>query len=131
MLEEVAIEIENIYENPKSRYYPLLNQKGNCMRDNAKNYYVCDQTFRKNNTKVRDHNHVTQKINGPCCNSCNLAMKTSNRLLVFFHNLSGHRGSLVVKVMDSWPACHKFESSTSEDLLCRASNLLRAQTSSR
>ncbi|GFU93213.1 hypothetical protein TNCV_4217391 [Trichonephila clavipes] len=30
----------------------------------------------------------------------------------------GH-GSLVVKVMDSWPACYDFDSSTTEDSCCR------------
>ncbi|GFT59361.1 hypothetical protein TNCV_1709031 [Trichonephila clavipes] len=27
----------------------------------------------------------------------------------------GWRGSLVVKITDSWPVCHKFEPSTAED----------------
>ncbi|GFY57221.1 c2H2-type domain-containing protein [Trichonephila inaurata madagascariensis] len=73
-LEKDAIEIDNIYKKPK----PLLplTESEKQLYDNAKNCYVCDQTFHENNIKVRDHNHVTQKFNGPCCNSCNLAMKT-------------------------------------------------------
>ncbi|GFW96144.1 hypothetical protein TNCV_958571 [Trichonephila clavipes] len=31
----------------------------------------------------------------------------------------GGRGSLVVKVRDSWPTCHDFERSTAEDPPCR------------
>ncbi|GFT98816.1 uncharacterized protein NPIL_213411 [Nephila pilipes] len=86
-LEKDAIEIEHIYKNPK----PLLplTESEKQLYDNAKYCYFCDQTFRENNIKVRDHNHVTQKFNGPCCNSCNLAMKTPKFLPVFFHNLSG------------------------------------------
>ncbi|GFV88631.1 hypothetical protein TNCV_1244411 [Trichonephila clavipes] len=34
------------------------------------------------------------------------------------HNVCG-RSSLVIKVTDSWPACHEFESSTAEDPPCR------------
>ncbi|GFU60970.1 uncharacterized protein NPIL_654521 [Nephila pilipes] len=94
-LEKDAIEIEHIYKNPK----PLLplTESEKQLYDNAKNCYVCDQTFRENNIKVRDHNHVTQKFNGPCCNSCNLAMKTPKILPVFFHNLSGYDAHIFIK----------------------------------
>ncbi|GFS97367.1 uncharacterized protein NPIL_1401 [Nephila pilipes] len=94
-LEKDAIEIEHIYKNPK----PLLplTESEKQLYDNAKNCYVCDQTFRENNIKVRDHNHVTQKFNGPCCNSCNLAMKTPKFLPVFFHNLSGYDAHIFIK----------------------------------
>ncbi|GFU26004.1 uncharacterized protein NPIL_57911 [Nephila pilipes] len=94
-LEKDAIEIEHIYKKPK----PLLplTESEKQLYDNAKNCYVCDQTFRENNIKVRDHNHVTQKFNGPCCNSCNLAMKTPKFLPVFFHNLSGYDAHIFIK----------------------------------
>ncbi|GFX45517.1 hypothetical protein TNCV_2740541 [Trichonephila clavipes] len=35
--------------------------------------------------------------------------------------LEGGHSSLVVKVRDSWLACHEFESGTAEDQLCRDS----------
>ncbi|GFS36674.1 uncharacterized protein NPIL_109911 [Nephila pilipes] len=94
-LEKDAIEIEHIYKNPK----PLLplTESEKQLYDNAKNCYVCDQTFRENNIKFRDHNHVTQKFNGPCCNSCNLAMKPPKFLPVFFHNLSGYDAHNFIK----------------------------------
>ncbi|GFT10915.1 uncharacterized protein NPIL_123581 [Nephila pilipes] len=94
-LEKDAIEIEHIYKNPK----PLLplTESEKQLYDNAKNCYVCDQTFRENNIKVRDHNHVTQKFNGPCCNSCNLAMKTPKFLPVSFYNLSGYDAHIFIK----------------------------------
>ncbi|GFV56074.1 uncharacterized protein TNCV_2266601 [Trichonephila clavipes] len=41
----------------------------------------------------------------------------STRILV--QNPSSGRGSLVVKVMDSWPACHEFEPSATKDPPCR------------
>ncbi|GFT60225.1 c2H2-type domain-containing protein [Nephila pilipes] len=48
-LEKDAIEIEHIYKNPK----PLLplTESEKQLYDNAKNCYVCDQTFRENNIK--------------------------------------------------------------------------------
>ncbi|GFU00864.1 c2H2-type domain-containing protein, partial [Nephila pilipes] len=110
-LEKDAIEIEHIYKNPK----PLLplTESEKQLYDNAKNCYVCDQTFRENNIKVRDHNHVTQKFNGPCCNSCNLAMKTPKFLPVFFHNLSGFE-----KCKDSClPPISKFYNELNEEAI--------------
>ncbi|GFV45034.1 hypothetical protein TNCV_907811 [Trichonephila clavipes] len=49
--------------------------------------------------------------------------------------LSSRRGcgSLVVKITDSWPACHDFEPSTAEDTPCRGAVHIKsvdAQTSS-
>ncbi|GFY04916.1 uncharacterized protein TNCV_2175721 [Trichonephila clavipes] len=93
-LEKDAIEIDNIYKKPK----PLLplTESEKQLYDNANNCYVCDQTFYENNIKVRDHNHVTQKFNGPCCNSRNLAMKTPKFLPVFFHNLPGYDAHIFI-----------------------------------
>ncbi|GFT98807.1 uncharacterized protein NPIL_213371 [Nephila pilipes] len=110
-LEKDTIEIEHIYKNPK----PLLplTESEKQLYDNAKNCYFCDQTFRENNIKVRDHNHVTQKFNGPCCNSCNLAMKTPKFLPVFFHNLSGFE-----KCKDSClPPISKFYNELNEEAI--------------
>ncbi|GFY00734.1 mariner Mos1 transposase [Trichonephila clavipes] len=41
-----------------------------------------------------------------------------------------NRGSLVVKAMDSWPACHEFESSTAEDHPCRGAMDVKSVDSS-
>ncbi|GFT84695.1 hypothetical protein TNCV_2767121 [Trichonephila clavipes] len=40
-------------------------------------------------------------------------------------------GSLVVKVTDSWPTCHEFEPSTTEDPSCSGRWTVEAETSSR
>ncbi|GFW56382.1 hypothetical protein TNCV_2088911 [Trichonephila clavipes] len=50
------------------------------------------------------------------------------------HDTNCARGSLVVKVTDSWPACQGFEPCTAEDPLCRETMEIKsveAQTSSR
>ncbi|GFW54844.1 uncharacterized protein TNCV_2654831 [Trichonephila clavipes] len=93
-LEKDAIEIDNIYK--KSKPLLPLTESEKQLYDNANNCYVCGQTFHENNIKVRDHNHVTQKFNGPCCNSCNLAMKAPKFLPVFFHNLSGYDAHIFI-----------------------------------
>ncbi|GFS70055.1 uncharacterized transposon-derived protein F54H12.3 [Trichonephila clavipes] len=92
-LEKDAKQID-IYKNSK----PLLplTESEKQLYDNANNCYVCDQTFYESNIKFRDHNHVTQKFNGPCCNSCNLAMKAPKFLPVFFHNLSGYDAHIFI-----------------------------------
>ncbi|GFW18296.1 hypothetical protein TNCV_4008351 [Trichonephila clavipes] len=51
-----------------------------------------------------------------------------------YQKRKGALGSLVVKVTDSWPACHEFDPSTAEDPPFRRAmhvNLTRAQTSFR
>ncbi|GFV19138.1 hypothetical protein TNCV_3223561 [Trichonephila clavipes] len=40
------------------------------------------------------------------------------------------RGSLVVKVTDSWPACHQFQPSTAEDPPCRGAMHVKSVKSS-
>ncbi|GFX09178.1 c2H2-type domain-containing protein [Trichonephila clavipes] len=89
-----AIEIDNIYK--KSKPLLPLTESEKQLYDNANNCYVCGQTFHENNIKLRDHNHVTQKFNSPCCNSCNLAMKPPKFLPVFFHNLSGYDAHICI-----------------------------------
>ncbi|GFU82028.1 putative dna polymerase type b [Trichonephila clavipes] len=94
-LEKDAIEIDNIYK--KSKPLLPLTESEKQLYDNANNCYVCGQTFHENNIKVRDHNNVTQKFNGPCCNSRNLAMKTPKFFPVFFQNLSGYDAHIFIK----------------------------------
>ncbi|GFV90938.1 hypothetical protein TNCV_1248271 [Trichonephila clavipes] len=54
----------------------------------------------------------------------------SFRCLYSVENFTCVRGSLV-KVTDSWPACHEFEPSTTDNPPCRRNTLNMSQTFSR
>ena len=55
------------------------------------------------NGKVRDHDHLTGKFRGAAHNRCNLRMKKSYKIPVFFHNFRGYDSHLIVKGMAAFP----------------------------
>ena len=46
--------------------------------------YYCDNPFSEGLFKVRDHDHVTGQYRGAACNPCNLLVRRSCRIHVFF-----------------------------------------------
>ena len=63
--------------------------------------YLCHKGFEGRNYKVRDHDHFTGKYQGPACNKCNLERRISKAIPVFFHNLKGYDGHLILKTLES------------------------------
>ncbi len=57
---------------------------------NAKKCHFCKVEFTDEDIKVRDHCHVTGKFRGAAHKSCNLQVRTSLKIPVFFHNGSGY-----------------------------------------
>ena len=56
----------------------------------SKQCHFCKKEFTENDTKVRDHCHLTGKFRGAAHQSCNLKVGTSLKIPVFFHNGSGY-----------------------------------------
>ena len=56
----------------------------------AKNCYICDGIFTDDNRKVRDHCHVSGKYRGAAHNICNLQLRLSPEIPIYFHNLKGY-----------------------------------------
>jgi hypothetical protein len=56
---------------------------------NANECHICKNEFRISDIKVRDHCHITGKLRGAAHQSCNLRIRTSLKIPVFFHNGSG------------------------------------------
>src|SRR5699024_1755463 len=52
--------------------------------------HFCNNKFTENDQKVRDHCHITGKFRGAAHNSCNLNVRTSLTIPIFFHNGSGY-----------------------------------------
>ena len=48
-------------------------------------------------SKVRDHNHATGEYRGAAHQACNINKKRSSHIPVFFHNLRGYDGHLIMQ----------------------------------
>ena len=65
----------------------------------------CKQPFDHSNWKVRHHDHLTGQFLFPCCNNCNLQLKSTRThcgsdqffLPVIFHNLKNYDSHYIIK----------------------------------
>ena len=57
----------------------------------ATSCHICNKPFLPDNSdKVRDHDHVTGEFRGAANKNCNLALRRTCRIPVFFHNFRGY-----------------------------------------
>ena len=69
---------------------PRLNNDDLLKLEEAEQCHFCKKAFSETKIKVRDHCHVTGKFRGAAHQSCNLNVRTSLKIPVFFHNGSGY-----------------------------------------
>jgi hypothetical protein len=69
---------------------PRLNNDDLLKFEKAEQCHFCKKAFTETNIKVRDHCHITGKFRGAAHQSCNLNVRTSLKIPVFFHNGSGY-----------------------------------------
>jgi len=70
----------------------------------------CKQPFTHRNWKVRHHDHLTGKFLFPCCNDCNLQLKSTRThrgsdqffLPVIFHNLKNYDSHFIMKNFEKY-----------------------------
>lgn len=50
--------------------------------------WICDTSYSYKNFKVKHHNHFTGKYHSSICSKCNIQIKDTIKIPVFFHNLN-------------------------------------------
>ena len=59
--------------------------------------WICNKLFVAEDTKVRDHCHITGKHRGSAHWSCNINLKLTKKGSVIFHNLRGYYSHLIMQ----------------------------------
>ncbi len=78
-----------LVERIKEFKLPQLNDNEKSKFNNSNKCHFCNKEF-SNEIKVRDHCHITGKFRGAAHQSCNLKVRTSLKIPIFFHNGSGY-----------------------------------------
>ena len=91
---------EELFEFQKEIKPMLLSEEQQAEFQAATHCYLCqDPILEKEGkwSKVRDHNHATGEYRGAAHSHCNIQKKRSYHIPVFFHNLRGYDGHLIMQ----------------------------------
>ena len=83
-----------------------FNKKLKMTTEDKKNYqdsqdcWICNEKL--DETKVRDHCHITGKYRGTAHDQCNLKLTIPKKSPIIFHNLEGHDGHIIFKELNNF-----------------------------
>ena len=100
-VESLVEDVKYLYSNFLSKVKPMTPLTEEEQIDFATNdkCHICSKTI-IDETKVRDHCHLSGKYRGPAHNSCNINFKIPKFFPVFFHNFSAYDCHLFVKELN-------------------------------
>ena len=100
-VESLVEDVKYLYSNFLSKVKPITPLTEEEQIDFATNdkCHICSKTI-IDETKVRDHCHLSGKYRGPAHNSCNINFKIPKFFPVFFHNFSAYDCHLFVKELN-------------------------------
>ena len=99
-ISEIETQCMNILYDEKRM---IFNEPEEEQFNNQKSCYLCFKKFEKIEDKVRDHDHLTGKFRGAAHSRCNLMLRKSNKIPVFFHNFRGYDCHLISKALAQFP----------------------------
>ena len=91
---------EELYEYQKEIKPMQLTEDQELVHQAATHCYMCEDPILEQVgkwSKVRDHNHATGAYRGAAHSYCNIQKKRSYHIPVFFHNLRGYDGHLIMQ----------------------------------
>ena len=65
--------------------------------------YICKKKFVQSTDKVRDHCHISGKYRCAAHSRCNLQLRKTYKIPVFFHNWRGYDSHLIVHKLPNYP----------------------------
>ena len=99
-LDTLQAESRDIFKKYIADPKPLmLSNEDEMAFHSATKCHICERDFEKSDTRVRDHCHIIGHFRGAAHKSCNLAYKINPKtwkIPVFFHNLRGYDGHLII-----------------------------------
>ena len=91
---------EELYDYQKQVKPMVLTEEQELQHQAATHCYMCEDPILEETgkwSKVRDHNHATGAYRGAAHSHCNIQKKRSYHIPVFFHNLRGYDGHLIMQ----------------------------------
>ena len=89
-----------IYETFKEERSMIFDEAARKLHESQNSCYACGEKFVEKDPerrKVRDHSHFSGKYRGALHAKCNLRLRKSKTVPVFFHNLTGYDSHIFVK----------------------------------
>ena len=91
---------QELWEFQKEDKPMVLTEQQEAEFQRATHCYMCQDPFLEDKgkwSKVRDHNHATGEYRGAAHSNCNVNKKRTYHIPVFFHNLRGYDGHLIMQ----------------------------------
>ena len=91
---------EEVFPYQKEVKPMVLSEQEEAEFQAATHCYMCNDAFLEDKgkwVKVRDHNHATGAYRGAAHKACNINKKRTYHIPVFFHNLRGYDGHLIMQ----------------------------------